>query len=147
MRRMQKPAMTWSFVCSRTCLISCKKNILKAHSADVGKLKWISSHLGANPVEDFRMAPITRNRVFVKVKSVSNTSGSLMHGYGFVHSTGQSFPITNNNAVTTMYAPITCTQTSFENGLRKGSKSGKGLWWCPVQNAYTWNIISSKHKC
>lgn len=73
------------------------------------------------------MAPITRNGVSVRVKGVSNTSGSLMHGYGFFHSAGQSFPITNNNADTAMYAPITCIQTSFENGPRKDSKPGGAL--------------------
>lgn len=88
------------------------------------RLKRASTHAGANPVGDFKIAPITRNGVSVRVKGVSNTSGSLMHGYGFVHSTGQSFPITNNNADTTTYAPIRCIQTSFENGFRNDRKLG-----------------------
>lgn len=73
------------------------------------------------------MAPITKNGVSLGVKGVFNTSGSLMHGYGLDHSTGQSFPMTNNNAVTRMYAPIRCIQTSFENGPRKDSKLGGAL--------------------
>jgi len=73
------------------------------------------------------MAPITRNGVSVRVKGVFSTSGSLMHGYGFLHSTGQSFPITNNNADTAIYAPITCTQISFENGPKKDSKPGEAF--------------------
>jgi len=90
-------------------------------------LKFLLTHAGANPVGAFRMAPITRNGVCSKVKNVSSSFGSLMHGYGFIHSLGQSLPIKYNNEVTTTYAAIRCSQTLFENGPRKDSKLGGAL--------------------
>lgn len=73
------------------------------------------------------MAPITKNGVSVTVKGVSNTFGSLMQGYGFVHSTGQSFPTKNNTTDTTKYAASRCIQTLAENGPKKDSKLGGAL--------------------
>jgi hypothetical protein len=90
-------------------------------------LKFLLTHAGANPVGDFKIAPITRNGVSFKVKNVSSSFGSLMHGYGFVHSVGQSLPIRYNNDVTTTYAAIRYSQTLFENGPRKDSKLGGAL--------------------
>lgn len=97
---------------------------------DWNSVKWGATYAGANPVGAFSKAPITRNGVSARVKGVSNTSGSLIQGYGFVHSTGQSFPIRNNNEVTIMYAPIRYTQTSFEYGNKKDSKLGGAVVGC-----------------
>lgn len=87
----------------------------------------LSTHAGANPVGDFSIAPITRNGVSSKVKGVSNSSGSLMHGYGFVHSVKQILPMRYKNNTTIMYAAIRCSQTLFEKGPRKDTKLGGAL--------------------
>lgn len=113
--------------CNLPCVKSSEKDLedLKGFSCTKG-----STHAGASPVEPFSKAPITRNGVSARVKGVSNTSGSLIQGYGFVHSTGQSFPIRNNNEVTMVYVPIRHSQTSLEYGNKKDSKPGGAVVGC-----------------
>lgn len=70
-----------------------------------------------------RLARVNQNE-FRKLNWLIRNSGLPMHGLGFLHSAGQSLPMTNSMRETPKKDAPSKNQTSWEKGLVKEKKLG-----------------------
>lgn len=75
--------------------------------------------------------PTENQRAFLRVNWLTRNSGSSMHGYGLVHSSGQKRPMMKRAMETQKKAAASVIQTSTAKGAAKEKKLGGaffGFW-------------------
>lgn len=84
----------------------------------------VKTHIGAISDPWHIRLPVANQMEFDILNWLIRYSGSSMQGYGLVHSSGQSLPMTNNEKATRKKATARAIQTSIANGSAKEKKLG-----------------------